>query len=266
MERINIVGAGWLGMPLGAELVRMGYEVTGTTTSKEKLELIKAAGMKAKVFDSNKADESEYQKVTKCDLLIVTAPPHGGEAVYGDFLRKLTQAALGNGVRKVIYTSATSVYPEKNSIVVEEDAEMIVSSHSGIRLLAMENIFRETFESAAIIIRFGGLFGPDRNPARWLSGRQNVAGSESPVNMIHLDDCIGIIKTVVQKEDWGQTYNAVAPNHPTRREFYARACLASGNEPPQWSNEAKPWKKVSSEKLTNDLGYSFTYPDPSRAF
>lgn len=266
MKTISIVGAGWLGLPLGEELVKMGYQVTGTTTRTEKLELLVAAGMQAKILSSSEAAEADYNEVTRCDILIVTAPPRGGEEVYAAFLQKLSQAAKSNGVQHLIYTSATSVYPEINDLVTEKDAQMIVSSHSGTRLLAMENSLRDHFGKAITVVRFGGLFGPGRNPARWMSGRENLAGADSPVNMIHLDDCIGAIKAILAHGSPGETYNAVSPIHPTRREFYARACAASGLQPPQWNTNSKPWKKVSPEKLINDLRYSFTYTDSSRAF
>jgi UDP-glucose 6-dehydrogenase len=43
--KISIVGCGWLGLPLGAKLVKNGHRVFGSTTSEEKIEEIKAAGI-----------------------------------------------------------------------------------------------------------------------------------------------------------------------------------------------------------------------------
>lgn len=266
MEKISIIGAGWMGLPLGAELVRMGYVAQGSTTREEKLTLLQEKGLSAFVLDSATATQEHLAPLMQCDVLIVTVPPRGNEEEYGNFMRLLATSAAREGVEKVIYTSATSVYPDNNQVVTEDDAQMIVSSHSGIRLLAMENIFREHKSLRPTILRFGGLFGPGRQPARWLSGRTGVAGADSPVNMIHLDDCIGVVKAVLQKQAWGQTFNAVSPEHPTRKEFYRRACAAAGLEPPQWNEESKSWKMVSAQNLCDKLDYSFTYPDPSLAF
>lgn len=266
MAKISIVGAGWLGLPLGAELVREGHEVTGTTTREDNIARLKEKGLKAKIFRSGEATEADFDEVAECDILLVTAPPRGSEKDYGSFLGRLSLAAKNKGAGQLIYTSATSVYPDKNAVVTEKDAEMIVSPHSGIRLLAMENTIREHFGAEANTVRLGGLFGPGRDPARWMSGRQNASGADSPVNMIHLVDCIGAITALINAKTQGQTYNAVAPIHPTRRDFYALACAASGLQPPQWNSHAKPWKKVSAEKLITELKYSFTYPDPSLSF
>ena len=45
INSIAILGAGWLGKPLGKRLVKLGYEVNGSTTSPEKLASIQDDGM-----------------------------------------------------------------------------------------------------------------------------------------------------------------------------------------------------------------------------
>ncbi|MEM0998096.1 MAG: SDR family oxidoreductase [Bacteroidota bacterium] len=263
---ISIVGAGWLGLPLGAALVSSGYRVVGTTTSENKLALIQENGMEAHLLDVQTATIAELELIMQGEILIVTIPPRGGGDNYRSMLDSLRDSAIANPVKKIIYTSATSVYPANNQEVNEKDAILIRSPHSGVQLLEMEDIFRKADELHTTIIRFGGLFGPGRHPGKWLAGRTDVAGADSPVNMIHLDDCIGVISAVIRKNAWGRTYNATSPQHPSRELFYQSACTALGLEPPRWNQQSKPWKKVSSQKIIDELGYLFTYPDPRQAF
>ena len=46
MKSISILGCGWLGKPLGAELIKSGYEVSGSTTQESKLHELEVLGIK----------------------------------------------------------------------------------------------------------------------------------------------------------------------------------------------------------------------------
>ena len=40
--KISILGCGWLGFPLAKKLIEIGFEVKGSTTSENKLALLKS--------------------------------------------------------------------------------------------------------------------------------------------------------------------------------------------------------------------------------
>ncbi|MEP3387761.1 MAG: SDR family NAD(P)-dependent oxidoreductase, partial [Reichenbachiella sp.] len=109
------------------------------------------------------------------------------------------------------------------------------------------------------VIRFGGLYGPDRHPGRFLAGKKKLAGANNPVNMIHLEDCIGVIQTIIEQNHWGEIFNACAPSEETRQSFYEKAAEALDIEAPTFSDESAPFKKVSSEKLIKKTGYQFKH-------
>ena len=93
-------------------------------------------------------------------------------------------------------------------------------------------------------------------------GIKNGEGNK-PVNLIHLDDCIGIINHVIEQNIWGEVINGCCPEHPTRDEFYKKAAIVADVEPPlfDFSTEFK-FKKVGTVKLTNQLGYTFKFQSP----
>jgi hypothetical protein len=43
-----------------------------------------------------------------------------------------------------------------------------------------------------------------------LAGRENLENPDAPINLIHQTDCIGIILKIIEKNSWGETYNAAA--------------------------------------------------------
>src|SRR5690606_41999862 len=107
------------------------------------------------------------------------------------------------------------------------------------------------------IVRFGGLFGPNREPGRFLKGRKTIPNGLAPVNMIHLVDCVGICKAIIQKNAFGRVYNACAPRHPTRKEFYSKATRELGLEEPEFIEECLDWKMVNSVHVPTYLNYEF---------
>ena len=109
------------------------------------------------------------------------------------------------------------------------------------------------------VLRFGGLIGQDRNPARFLAGKLNVANPDGAINLIHLDDCIGIIKAIIAKDIWNERFNAVAPYHPTRKEYYSQKALDQNLVPPAFNLQVQSIGKViSSDKLVAKLAYVFS--------
>ena len=50
-NKIGIIGCGWLGLPLAKEFISNNYKVKGSTTTKEKLEILKTEGIEAYLID-----------------------------------------------------------------------------------------------------------------------------------------------------------------------------------------------------------------------
>ncbi|HHG85321.1 MAG TPA: hypothetical protein ENJ82_11300 [Bacteroidetes bacterium] len=267
MEKIAIIGAGWLGLPLGASLAAEGHVVFGTTTRKEKLPIMEEVGLKPQLWNFSKSPVEELGFLAETDVLILTLPPDITRTSFVLKLRKVIAAVKEVGICKVLYISSTSVYPAVNREMFEE--EVVVSSRDDWDdgpIVEKEEVIRSEPSLSPTIIRFGGLFGPGRHPGEWMGGRKEVPGADSPVNFIHLTDCIGVIKEVIRQGVWGETFNAVAPEHPSKKDFYDRACADLGLILPTWGKKPAPWKKVNSDKIIKRLGYTFVYSNPISAY
>jgi nucleoside-diphosphate-sugar epimerase len=115
----------------------------------------------------------------------------------------------------------------------------------------------------ATILRFGGLYGSERHPGRFLAGRSGLARPNAPVNLIHLDDCIGLVEAVMRANARNDVFNAVAPEHPTRQETYTAAAASLGLERPEFdANDERSGKAIRSTKSQDVLGYAYQHPDP----
>jgi len=268
VKKISILGCGWLGLPLGRYLAGEGFTVKGSTTSERKIAALKEAGIEPYKIVIGEALEGDIASFLDSDILVLDIPPGRGEAVVEHHVGQISlliDALADSPVRYVLFVSSTSVYPSPGREVVETDAEdpEAADSLAGRALLYVEEMLRSESSFSATVLRFGGLIGPGRNPAEFMQRMTEIANPAQPVNFIHLDDCIGIIASIIRQGEWGEVFNACAPLHPTRGEIYKAAAeshgLAALPEEPSSSND---FKLVNSDKLVTKLGYTFLHPDP----
>jgi nucleoside-diphosphate-sugar epimerase len=257
--KIAIVGAGWLGLPLLRTLHADGHTLTASTTSPEKLPIIEASGASAYLAKLSVGTDWPAELLQGVELLIATIPPArqcGVETFYPQQIAYLSEKAQDAGVKTVLFISSTSVYPELNREVAETDA--VPHSPTAEALLRAE----KSWIQPLTVLRFGGLFGPDRHPARFMKHKAQVENGAAPVNLIHLTDCIGIIRGLIAAGMPEGIFNAVSPEHPSRAAFYAEACNLAGSAIPDFDSEFGTYKNVSPAKLISQIGYSFHYANP----
>ncbi|MGO0307191.1 hypothetical protein ACTL6P_11370 [Endozoicomonas acroporae] len=266
-ETISILGCGWLGMPLGERLVKDGYPVKGSTTREEKLEAISAVGMKPYIIGLSPEPEGDIDSFLATDILFINIPPGKGDGQPLFYLRQM-KALLNrieqSRVKKIILISATSVYPQNNVEVTEDDAVRIESPFSDTAWLDIEQLFTDHDDLKTTVLRFSGLIGGEYQPGRYFSGKE-LGGADDPVNMIHREDCLQIIGQIIAKNLFGEIFNASADAHPTRRQLYTKSCEIMDIEPPIFIDKPMPYRLVNCDKLKKALNYQFVYPDPLEA-
>ena len=261
---VSILGCGWLGLPLGKHLRNRRFSVKGSVTSPEKFGLLRTSGIVPYRISLNDAGmEIDDPSFFETDVLIISIPPRridGIERIFPTQIAQLIPIILKSGIRKVIFISSTSVYPENFKTATENDV-ITPDKESGKACLAAENLLNHLTDFETTILRFGGLIGADRNPARFLL-KSDRAVANIPVNLIHQDDCIGIIAAILEKDLWGETLNACCPEHPLKKDFYGKAAQISGLPEPLISNQTEAYKIVDSSKLKRLLKYKFKYSSP----
>ena len=167
-------------------------------------------------------------------------------------------------VQKVVFVSSTSVFGDSFPIIeITEETKPNPDTESGKQLVIAETLLQSNSHFKTKVIRFGGLLGDDRHPVKFLAGRTNVENPDAPVNMIQRKDCIGIIEKTLDfaRDDnweWNQTFNAVAPQHPTRKAYYHKKAENLNLPLPTFAEDLESKGKIiSSEKVETILGYSF---------
>ena len=283
--RVLIVGCGYVGLPLGAELVRQGHQVFGLRRSALAEAELKAAGITPLHADITRPES--LAKVPRDFEWVVNCTASGGgtaddyRKVYFDGNRNLIAHFSGSSLKKFIYTSSTSVYAQNDgSVAVEtsptepeaDTAKVLVETEKLLLAAASRSAERSPHPFPVVILRVAGIYGPGRGFAfkQFLRGEARIEGDGARVmNMIHRDDLIGVIIAALERGEAGQVYN-VADNEPvSQRDYYAwLAGELKQPTPPGITADAEVWRKrgvtnkrVSNYKLRANLNYAFKFPD-----
>jgi len=161
MTQISILGCGWLGLPLAKSLIEKGFWVNGSTTSLEKIAVLKNEGITAFQIEvtENEIIGNLENFLKNSAILILDIPPKLRGNQPENFVKKIKNILSfveNSSVQKVLFISSTSVYADDNSKINEETKPQ-PETESGKQLLEVENLLKANSNFQTTIIRFGGL-------------------------------------------------------------------------------------------------------------
>jgi len=276
--RVLIVGCGYVGVPLGAELVRLGHEVFGLRRNISAQNELKAAGIQPLFGDVTKPGEL---KNLPCEFdWVVNCVAAGGNAenyreIYFNGTKNLIEWLAPNPPKKFVYTSSTSVYAQNDGSQVKESSQTEPAAETSKILVATEKVLLDAAAQKkfpAVILRVAGIYGPSRGHSfkQFLHGEARLDGTGARIlNMIHRDDLIGVIIAALARGTPGEIYNA-ADNEPVGQwDFFAWLAAelkmqmpgAFPAEPENLRKRGVTNKRVSNAKLRAELKYEFRFPD-----
>lgn len=263
-HQISIIGCGWLGFPLAKYLISNGYTVKGSTTSIDKLKVLQNAFIEGFIIKLNeKGISGNYdQFLSKSETIIINIPPglrKNPNKNHVHEIRHLITAIQKQNIKNVLYISSTSVFKDEEEFpIITNLTKPNSNSDSSQQLIQIEQMLQSNPKFKTTILRFGGLFDAKRHPAKYLSGKTNISNPNAPINLIHKEDCIAIISTILKRNLWNETLNAVHTHHPTKKEYYTTYCKAQHIALPHFNlDEKNKGKLIDSSKMVQLLNYSF---------
>lgn len=285
--RVLIVGCGYVGLPLGAELARLGHEVFGLRRSGGGGEALTSAGIKPLVADVTKP-ESLAALPGPFDWVVNSVSSNkGGAEEYRDVFvggtRNLIEwlapasadaSARQAALKKFVYTSSTSVYGQTDGSVVKESSPTEPQSETGKLLVETEQLLLAAARERgfpAVVLRVAGIYGPDRGHLflQYLANQTRIAGKgERFINMIHRDDLVGCILAALKSGRAGEVYNAVDDEPVAQIHFFRWLSETLGKWMPPFASAEDDAqrkrgvtnKKVSNRKAKMELGWQLKYP------
>jgi nucleoside-diphosphate-sugar epimerase len=277
--RVLIVGCGYVGLPLGTELVRLGHEVHGLRRSADGEAELTAAGIKPLAGDVSKAEDlaklpGPYDWVVNC-VSSTRGGPEEYRAVYLQGTKNLVEWLATAPPKKFIYTSSTSVYGQTDGSPVKETSESKPVNETSQVLVETENVLLTAAQEKkfpAVVLRVAGIYGPERGHLflQYLKNEAKIAGQgERLINMVHRDDLVGAMIAALKNGRAGEVYNVVDDEPIAQIHFFRWLSETLGKWMPPFATEAETGerkrglthKKVQNRKLKMELGYQFKYPN-----
>jgi len=277
--RTLIIGCGYVGTALGAELARQGHEVFGVRRANENADELQNAGIKPLIADVTKPAElaalpGPFDWVVNC----VSSTRGGVEeyrAVYLEGTRNLIEWLAAAPPKKFVYTSSTSVYGQTDGSAVKESSPTEPASETSRVLVETEKLLLDAAQQKkipAVILRVAGIYGPERGHLflQYLKNEAKIAGKgERIINMIHRDDLVGVIIAALKNGRPGEIYNAVDDEPVAQIHFFRWLSETLGKWMPPFATEEENAerkrgltnKKVQNRRLKMELGYQFKYPN-----
>ena len=257
--KVAVIGAGGVGAWVAKFLVDHGCEVVASTRSSSTTRALTLLGVH--VVDWHWTPDSSWEVwlLAEADVWCVTVPPRMGVEGAMAFHESLQSAAEVAGVKRLVWTSSTALYdPKVEGVLVEEDAIHIASRHTGVDMLALEEIHRQG-NVPFVALRFGGLFGPLRHPVKALLKRDPVVDGDGTVQWVHEEDAAAAcVHVTLHQGPLPDAINVVAPVVASRKALLF-AGLSEQERPVIQAGGVK--RLVSSQRLL-DLGFTFQAPDP----
>ncbi|NEV92661.1 NAD(P)H-binding protein [Psychroflexus sp. YR1-1] len=244
-KQISILGCGWLGLPLAKELIQLGWQVKGSTTSSEKMQKLEEEGILPYNIElqEDRITGGVQAFLEDSEVLIIDIPPGLKRHPNSSFVSKLeqlTKAVSASAIERLIYVSSTGVFQDHETLPsFTEHYQFTPKEIKNSQLVQAEQLLLNLPEVTTSVIRFGGLVGKERHPVKYLSGKTDVKNPHSPVNLIHLDNCILLISEIIQQEKYGMVFHGVEAIHGSKEDYYTRKAKEFGLLKPEFNHEKK---------------------------
>lgn len=264
--QISIIGLGWLGMPLAKYLKTLNFKIKGSSTSSEKAKQLNEHNLTVYkvLFTENNIEGNIKECLEGSKILILNTPPGLRKNPKSNYVAKIKQLIPHietSSITKVIFIGSTTVFLDTiNFLNITNSTNPSGTSNAAKQLIEVEQLLINNPKFDTTILRFSGLVDERRHPATMLSKRKQIPNPEAPVNLIHREDCIGIISKIIKLQKWNKIYNASYPIHTQKADYYNNICLQKKLPLPNYNYELPSKGKIIDGSVTEtDLQYTYLH-------
>ena len=260
-RKVLILGCGYLGGRLAAELLRDGDEVMGWVRSAESEAVLAKEGVIPWSGDLAEATAWEglprdFDGVVHC----ASSGRGGVEAYRSIYLAGVRQAVRQLPKTRLLFVSSTSVYGQEDGAVVTEESPAEPTTETGKVLREAEQVVLTEGADGSAVFRVAGIYGPGRGVLlrKFLAGEAVIEGDGMRwINQVHRDDVAGALRRALDPHQplSGGIYN-VADDEPVNYlTYYGWLAERTGKAMPPFGpvnrERKRGWthKRVSNAKL-----------------
>lgn len=277
--KIFILGMGHVGKALATKLRSQGHQITGTTTTPEKVDGLREYADEVFVLKGSETEKVQAA-AANCDAIVVTVAPNirntrtreERETEYHEVLEKSCMSAAASSPR-VIFLSSFSVYGNGGTGSAAIDEQTPTANHE-----EPSSRYYQAAERAVLgatqgcVLRFPDMYGApgDMNftqrvkMAHEYFGGKVIFGAGAPLYCIHFEDVVASVKHAIDKNLSG-TFNVCDnDNLPyTNKQVFDAITDLEGLTRLEYLDQIQaPNRKISAQKIY-DTGYQVEHGDPN---
>lgn len=247
--------------------------ICGTSRAQEKVDLLRAQGFEAEIFDG-KATQALAEQLSDTTHLVMSISPGEEDPVLAAFPDLLD---LAPKLEWIGYLSTVGVYGDHDGAWVDETSELRPVSKRSLQRVDAEKAWQKLAEDGKIplsIFRLSGIYGPGRN---WFiniekgTSRRLVKPGQV-FNRIHRED-IGQAVALAMQRNLAEVFNITDDDPAPPQDVVTYAHELMGKEPPvevdfetaDISPMARSFygenKRVSNQKSKDLLGMTYQWPN-----
>lgn len=263
--RVLVVGVGYVGSGLAADLVELGHEVSGLSRRPHKL----APGVRGLLADATCSTELSRLELTPDAIVLAISPEQRSAAAYRGSYLSATEAVLSSFPQaRLILVSSTSVYSQDGGELVDDETPSVPSTDTAQVLAEAENL---VLAQGQTVVRPSGIYGPGR--VRLISRlcREGLNPDEESVwtNRIHQVDLRRILALLIGRPELRGTFLAsdAEPSQLGEMFHWVQGMKGPSAISPPAQLSALPTRKASPRRSRRfsatrlaALGFKFTYP------
>ena len=262
MSSFSVIGCGYVGSFVAANMKNQGHYVLGTTRNPQKFaELRKVVNEPISLDLAQQYTDFSFLE-NQQGLLISVAPTQNGDAyqnVFSNGIRNLARALRCRQSTQplhVTYISSAGVYGDHQGESVTEDSTVDCVNPVNAMLVEAENVLLtiDRPDTSICVLRLGGIYGPGRDMVSMI---KQAAGEQIPKNGNDIPAWSGIFDitngvSFAFSNQLTGIYNLVDDMQLSRRELSNEICDIDGLPPVIWANENAPGARSMNANVTND--------------
>jgi nucleoside-diphosphate-sugar epimerase len=272
--RLFVFGVGFSSKALIDEVKYRFDWIGGTTRSEEKAATLKKTGIEPFLFDGeNKSAAISKALATATHVLVSIGPNDTGDPVLNHFADEITAGKPD----WIGYLSTVGVYGNHDGAWVDEETRCNPVSKRSVQRVVAEEAWLDYSKRNSLpvqIFRLSGIYGPGRNAfENFKKGTARRLVKPGQVfNRIHVADIAGALSTAMSRPST-RIFNVTDDEPAPPQDVVAHAAALLGVDPPPeipfetagLTPMARSFygenKRVSNQRIKDELDYSFRYPN-----